>query len=414
MPKAQQAEYLAAFYYARDYLKTFDYQAELAYYNRLERGECENTHWADATKNFCPRLFTRQTPDGRANSYRKLAAFVFRRVHFDHVPTAALKFWLDKVIVDLEETTDVATVGLATEKVDRIRFTSKQPTGLPEFKIYDSVGLDEPIEYSPCKFYKPDGQWHWYPRVGQPNDKYWQVPVTELERCGYKPLDLDWADVVTSAIEQLKREPATYADWLQQDPSLRVPLLTAYALLQTGNGPIFDRERDLTETFRRQVLPQLYRSPSLLEAVYAWVKPKLLAKFVQVDSENRAAYLDILRHGERYLASFNYAQERAYLARLERGQCKNDHKPEWWDETRDGMRGWAEYWKQDVCVLLFTHQDPNGRTNPYRKLETFIFRRVHTDKVPVVLMQRWVSRFRADLEAVHRTANAQAVPANTP
>lgn len=292
-----------------------------------------------------------------------------------------------------------APMAISRQKQEEEILKASQPEGLPAFRIYKSLGVQRLPSGTPCAFYRVYNATHrdwdetYYPDVGQKLVDYWRISATDLERCKYEPLPLSWTELVLSAVESLT-SAAGYGDkgW---ERDYQVSVLTAYGLLQVGGG-IFDGERALSENFRRQVLPQFYRSPALLEATYHWVKPNLEATFLKLPANDRTVYLEILVHAENYLAGFDYAAERAYLGQLEQGKCSRDEKS-------DGA-WYAEYWKQGACTHLFTRKGPDGHETPLRKLQAWIFRRVHTDKVPVEVMLSWVRRFRADLLEVHKVA----------
>lgn len=106
--------YLQILRHARTYLANFNYQTELAYLRRLERGECESPRmsagWVRWERDLlrpgyrasrCTYRFTQYSPDGQENPYRKLEAWIFRRAH-DGVPVPLMRRYLERILAELE------------------------------------------------------------------------------------------------------------------------------------------------------------------------------------------------------------------------------------------------------------------------------------------------------------------------
>lgn len=130
LPPDAQRIYLGILEHGQRYLSTFSMKREQAYLAQLQRGVCDPPEWLrdndsdgvdddgdgqideDAgrwdPKRDCERQFVARGPDGEQNPYRKLEAFVFRRVQ-QGVAVADMKLWLDRVIGELRPLTPSAT-----------------------------------------------------------------------------------------------------------------------------------------------------------------------------------------------------------------------------------------------------------------------------------------------------------------
>ena len=103
MPERDQSDYLRILDYASSYLARLKehYPAEVRYWESLEKGGCFSLN-AEQLKvvnpSYCTMLFTRFGPDGKSSSYRKVEAFIFRRVHFDGIGADLMKAWLDGAV----------------------------------------------------------------------------------------------------------------------------------------------------------------------------------------------------------------------------------------------------------------------------------------------------------------------------
>ena len=98
-----QADYLHILDYASAYLAKFKehYPVEVRYWESLEKGGCYNLN-AEQLQYLnppeCIQLFTWFGPDGKSSPYRKVEAFIFRRVYSDGLGADLMKAWLDGAV----------------------------------------------------------------------------------------------------------------------------------------------------------------------------------------------------------------------------------------------------------------------------------------------------------------------------
>jgi hypothetical protein len=95
--------------------------------------------------------------------------------------------------------------------------------------------------------------------------------------------------------------------------------------------------------------------------------------------DDRQTYLDILQHADAYLTSFDQKSESAYLTSLEesRSGCRTDG----WQRLHYRLPKWfaEQVGVGEPCSVLFAQFDTYGMENPYRKAETFLYRRIVND-----------------------------------
>lgn len=208
-----------------------------------------------------------------------------------------------------------------------------------------------------------------------------------------------WVDILERALEDFTRTPDAYRNWSKQLPSI----MTAYGVLQTSNGAaweVFWFEGYYEKPSTPDSMRAIFRSKSLRKVFYNWAMPAVKKAFGSLTKKDQEQYLKIFEHASQYLAGLNTATYRAevqYLAELEQGRCRdkvwlksrNIKLPEW-------MRGPEEI---RYCRDLFTWYNPQGVENPYRKIESFAFRRVR-EGVDAQAQKYWVDRVIADLRSV--------------
>lgn len=143
-------------------------------------------------------------------------------------------------------------------------------------------------------------------------------------------------------------------------------------------------------------LQAIFTNSTSREVAYKLATPSIKRALVSLPERDRNDYVGILRHASAYLGSFNLAAETMYLASLA-GDCKSNEwqqkyypLPEWWKNANEGS---GEYFN---CAYLFTNHGPNGKRNPYRKVEAFLYRRA-MNGWDVTAMKFMLDRLIADL-----------------
>lgn len=280
----------------------------------------------------------------------------------------------------------------------------EEPSRLPEFHIWQRVnGLASPPPGSRCTWveltpYFPGDRVRFVPSSFTENGRFTDYNLSDMRRCGF-PSETSWANVLKLALVQFVRAPRMHEDIFshaafasgQGDDRRRI--LTAYGILQAdfmdAGGP------QTWYDFRRTTLERIYRSEALMERVYTWALPHVTRVRSALPFDDRASYLDIAWHARQYLATFDEAAEVAYLRRLEQGQCERpltDPSATRWfrDMARPG-------YPPSPCTYVFTRRGPDGRDRPYRKVEAWIFRRLH-DEMPRARLQRYLDRVVALFE----------------
>lgn len=170
-------------------------------------------------------------------------------------------------------------------------------------------------------------------------------------------------------------------------------VMSAYGILQGGSSPLD------TQKLRQTVSDYIFKNDVAREVAYKWAQPIIKTVFKELESADRRDYLIILDHTSLYLGSFNLKREKEYLSSLT-GDIKNCRTQEWQKKYYKLPKWMIQDGKYDParsCETLFTHAGPNGNENPFRKIETFIFRRVTTDNWSPVTMKKLVDRLIADL-----------------
>ncbi len=286
--------------------------------------------------------------------------------------------------------------------------TVAEPEGLPSFSIYEGrplYGFDQRPTTGPCTW--APHQRHLSGFDDSPMETVY-VPSSfivtvngrtcltlvqrDVERCGF-PHHSSWARLLHESLEQFTTTVGGESWFGRNLPdSDRVHTAIAYGFLQTS-APTFDGPPVISTNFRTVVMPTIYRSPALLETMYAWAIPHAQEAWRRLPIPARVVYRDILFHAEHYLATYNDAAERAYLARLQRGEC--------FELAREGdmryIRSLARPgYPANRCTPTFTRVGPNSQPNNFRKLEAWFFRRFR-EGLPVATAYTYVNRLTGDL-----------------
>ncbi|MCT4622137.1 MAG: hypothetical protein N4A46_00845 [Schleiferiaceae bacterium] len=85
LPPWKKKIFIQMLNHAKSYLSNFDYEAELEKFNESPTRFC---YWG---------------PNGRRGNYGRLEAFIFRRVHNEHMSTKDMQYWANRITKDLEK-----------------------------------------------------------------------------------------------------------------------------------------------------------------------------------------------------------------------------------------------------------------------------------------------------------------------
>lgn len=126
----------------------------------------------------------------------------------------------------------------------------------------------------------------------------------------------------------------------------------------------------------KKILFSVMKSDHLMTLTYQWLSPYYKETFLKLTPESQQIYLEALTHAQEYLLTFDYKKELAYLEKIKAENLKED--PECADPTYG-----------------FAYSGPDGKTK-FRKVEAFIFRRVHNHDMTVERLKKWADILMSD------------------
>ncbi|MEK7175861.1 MAG: hypothetical protein AAB695_00610 [Patescibacteria group bacterium] len=206
-----------------------------------------------------------------------------------------------------------------------------------------------------------------------------------------------WQEVVGMSLAYFVSEPQTYNEkkGLVNSEYGDIPevqrrarnrtrqVMVAYGIFQLGNNPV-------RMDWLKRAVTLLWASASR-ETAYRLTVPSIKKALALMPREDREDYLRILRHTSRYMATFDFAREEQYLTNLEAGGCT----AEAWQKKHFKLPYWF-VGSRGNCKVLFTTYGPDGKENPYRKAEAFVYRRVE-EGWDIHDMKQVLDRLIADL-----------------
>lgn len=133
----------------------------------------------------------------------------------------------------------------------------------------------------------------------------------------------------------------------------------------------------ISPTWKTRVLDKIYASENLQNVLYNWIKPELIS-VIGSFNETKMSYLTgAFNHMIDYTASYNHqAEKRFYNACV-----ANDDL----DMFNTGYR------------IVDMDIDYNVVANPYRRLETWVYRRVEEGSMTAGQINTWLKRLKNDL-----------------
>lgn len=174
---------------------------------------------------------------------------------------------------------------------------------------------------------------------------------TEIERNFFSYRDIE----VFKNMDVAAKEYARY----------RLQFLTSFGLFKNWSYWI-DRDQ------LRPILKKIVHSAAFRDQAYNWASPHLKAGFREVSNPNRRDYIKILGYMEDRLNDWNQGREEKYLKALEEKTCETKK----WRDANFVPPERYNGWTGESCLGLFIHLNHNGKENPLRKVDAFIFRRV--------------------------------------
>jgi hypothetical protein len=281
-----------------------------------------------------------------------------------------------------------------------------EPTGFPPFRIFEGVnGLTQVPTGSPCRWVeversRGDHVVRFLPDSFLEDGRFRRYVRSDFGRCGF-PAETGWSNVLKEALIQFARAPWAHENLFGHgafasgsgDGHIRV--MAVYGILQTDL--INEGGTETWYDFRTNVIPRIYASERLLDQAFVWAMPHLNRVWQVLPTADQTNYRLILRHAREYAANFDEAAEVAYLHRLEQGTCEHplrDASSMTWFQlhVRAG-------YPASACTYQFAHSGPDGHETPYRKVEAWVFRRIH-DGMPRERLLRYLDRVLAALPPV--------------
>lgn len=143
----------------------------------------------------------------------------------------------------------------------------------------------------------------------------------------------------------------------------------------------------------KKPLTEVLQSESLTQLLYHWMLPSLHDKWDQMNQHEQTALVLTLRHASTYLQHFSIEKEEAYFQTMKEIQYPI------------GVFGWSY---GQMGESLFTrrtpadfyegnYQMPHPFHHPYRRVETFIYRRAK-EGVSVDLMKTYIAKLLSEFQ----------------
>lgn len=193
--------------------------------------------------------------------------------------------------------------------------------------------------------------------------------------------DYNWSQSLALALDSMQKEAEFGDQWKEK----RFPIMGAYGVLQ---------QIGMVDTVKlRRAVTGVFLSRTSREIAYRFAMPAIQKAFAEMYPQDKRDYLVILRHARRYMDTANFKLEEAYLQSLKSDKgCQSE---EWQKKF---------YWllpEEGGCdERFFNYRDPRGGDDKFRKIETFIYRRVVEDRWPLADMKSALDRLINDLEKV--------------
>ena len=133
----------------------------------------------------------------------------------------------------------------------------------------------------------------------------------------------------------------------------------------------------ISPTWKSQVLDKIYASEKLQNVLYAWIKPELI-KVVSGFNPTKKTYLKgAFDHMIFYTASYNHQKEKNFYK-----ACMANNDPSLFTS---GYR------------IVDMDSDYSVVANPYRRLETWVYRRVEEKTMTAQQINTWLKKLQKDL-----------------
>lgn len=176
--------------------------------------------------------------------------------------------------------------------------------------------------------------------------------------------------VLGSIIEPMGNDPAIY-NMLQDD-------VDACIKTSGSDNDCWRLWMKISPTWKAQVLDKIYASEKLQNMLYEWIKPELI-RVVGNFEETKTTYLKgTIDHMIDYTASYDHQKEKLFYT-----TCVNYNDL---DLFTTGYR------------IVDMNADYDVVLNPYRRLETWVYRRVEEGSMTTAEINVWLKRLKKDLD----------------
>lgn len=133
------------------------------------------------------------------------------------------------------------------------------------------------------------------------------------------------------------------------------------------------------KTWKTRVINRLLSSSSLQNSLYEWVKPELRRVINKMDSDQRSRMRNALAHMISYTANYNHQKEKTFY-----NNCLNS-----------AYGAWLFNFPGKIVDMKPVDSDDCSE-NPYRHLETWVYRRVDEGSMSASQINNWLRKVRSD------------------
>lgn len=147
--------------------------------------------------------------------------------------------------------------------------------------------------------------------------------------------------------------------------------------LNKGEGK--DCSKNWGRTWKSRVLDRLFSNSSLQNTLYEWLRPELLRMVNGFDDQQRNYMRNAINHIIDYTDNYNHQAEKDFYQK-----CCNSNYGE----------------KLFVLPYRIVEMEPvesEGVVNPYRYLETWVYRRVEEGSMSAQQINNWLQKIKRDM-----------------
>jgi len=217
-----------------------------------------------------------------------------------------------------------------------------------------------------------------------------------------------WQSLLIMGLDSFFHNPHIYD--CEKDPDFGKDATMVYGVLAPANfwGRIPDDVRE-GEAASQQMMDAIFtimKSPNLRKITYNWLKKPYTQAFVSLPQKYQDIYIEILEHGNQYLATYDYQAELAYYEQL-----KNEANLPPECESKDSYfakHKKADRWDygNDCYVHGFVYTNHKGEDRQFAKLEAWYFRQIYNDRMTLSDLKYWNKKLLHDAKQAQATTVA--------